>query len=112
MKIDLLGQLILILAILLLAFLATGLAWTNTMLVVLGLWQLASAAHLIYVYRHIKRVNSFKSAIVIAVSLPIWIHMVGVLAYVPVAGVLLWHFWQTVSDTIKVYNRPRSFWDL
>ena len=112
MKIDLLGQAILIVAILLLAFFASGYAWTNTMLIILGLWQLASAAHLIYVYRHIKRANSFKTAIVLAVSLPVWIQLVGVLAYIPVAGVLLWHFWQTVSDTIKVYNRPRSFWDL
>jgi hypothetical protein len=112
MKIDLLGQVILIVAILLLAFFVSGHTWTNAMLILLGLWQLASAAHLIYVYRHIKRVSSFKTAIVLAVSLPVWIQLVGAFAYVPVAGVLLWHFGQAVSDTIKVYNRPRSFWDL
>ena len=112
MKIDLLAQAILLIAIVLLAFFASGKAWTNTMLVVLSLWQIASAIHLLYVYQHIKRLNYIKTAIVLAVSLPIWIKLVGSLAYLPVTGVVLWYFWQTISDTIKVYNRPRSFWDL
>ncbi len=112
MKIDLLGQAILLTSIVLLAFFVSGKAWTNTMLVVLGVWQIASAIHLLYVYRHIKRLNYLKTTIVLAVSLPIWIELVGILAYLPVAGVVLWYFWQTISDTIKVYNRPRSFWDL
>jgi O-antigen/teichoic acid export membrane protein len=112
MKIDLLGQAILIVAILLLAFFASGMASTNAMLVVLGVWQLASAFHLLYVYRHIKRLNFVKTALVLTVSLPVWIHLVGNLAYLPVAGVVVWYFIQTISDTIRVYNRPRSFWDL
>jgi len=112
MKIDLLGQAVLIVAILLLAFFASGIRSTNTMLVVLGIWQVASAFHLFYVYRHIKRLNYVKTAIVLAVSLPVWNHLVGNLAYLPVAGVVIWYFTQTISDTIKVYNRPRSFWDL
>lgn len=112
MKIDLLGQAILIVAILLLAFFASGKAWTNAMLIVLGIWQMASAFHLLYLYQHIKRINYVKTAMVLAVSLPVWIHLVGMFAYLPVAGVFVWYFIQTVSDTIKVYNRPRSFWDL
>lgn len=112
MKIDLLGQAILIVAIVLLACFASGLASTNTMLIVLGIWQMASALHLLYVYSHIKRLNYVKTAIVLAVSLPIWMRFVGDLAYLPVAGVVIWYFVQTISDTIKVYNRPRSFWDL
>ena len=112
MKIDLLGQAVLIVAIVLLACFASGVASTNTMLAVLGIWQLASAFHLFYVYSHIKRLNYVKTAIVLATSLPIWMHLVGNLAYLPVAGVVIWYFVQTISDTIKVYNRPRSFWDL
>jgi hypothetical protein len=112
MKIDLLGQGILIVAILLLAFFAGGYAWTNVMLVILGLWQLASAFHLLYVYHHIRRLNYVKTAAVLAVSLPVWIHLVGNFAYFPVVGVVVWYFVQTISDTIRVYNRPRSFWDL
>jgi hypothetical protein len=112
MKIDLLGQAVLIVAIVLLACFATGLASTNAMLIVLGIWQMASALHLLYVYSHIKRLNYVKTAVVLAVSLPIWMRFVGDLAYLPVAGVVIWYFVQTISDTIKVYNRPRSFWDL
>ncbi len=112
MKIDLLGQALLIVAIVMLACFASGVATTNVMLVVLGIWQLASAFHLFYVYRHIKRMNYVKTSIVLAVSLPIWMHFVGDFAYLPVAGVVIWYFIQTISDTIKVYNRPRSFWDL
>lgn len=112
MKIDLLGQAVLMLAIILLAFFASGLKWTNVMLIILGIWQLSSAAHLLYVYRHIKRLNYFRTAIILAVSLPIWIQIIGIMAYLPVAGVLLWYFIQTVQDTIIVYNRPRSFWEL
>jgi len=112
MKIDLLGQAVLIVAIVLLACFASGMGGTYTFLVLLGVWQLASALHLFFVYSHIKRLNYVKTAIVLAASLPIWMHLVGVLAYLPVAGVVIWYFLQTISDTIKVYNRPRSFWDL
>jgi hypothetical protein len=112
MKIDLLGQAVLIVAIALLAFFASGKAWTNVMLVVLGVWQLASAFHLLYVYQHIKRLNFVKTVIVLTVSLPVWMHFVGGFAYLPVTGVVVWYFVQTVRDTIAVYNRPRSFWDL
>ena len=112
MKIDVLGQAVLIMAIVLLACFASGLGSTNAMLVVLGIWQLASAFHLFYIYSHIKRLNYVKTAIVLAVSLPIWVYLVGNMAYLPVAGVVIWYFFQTISDTIKVYNRPRSFWDL
>ncbi len=112
MKMDLLGQAVLIVAIILLGFFASGKAWTNTMLAILGLWQMASAIHLWQVYRHIKRMNFLKTAVVLAVSLPVWIHLVGALAYFPVAGVFIWYFVQTIQDTITVYRRPRSFWDL
>jgi hypothetical protein len=112
MKIDLLGQAVMIVAILLFAFFAAGLATTNAILIVLGVWQLASAFHLFYVYSHIKRLNYVKTSLVLAVSLPVWIYLVGNLAYLPIAGVVIWYFFQTISDTIKVYNRPRSFWDL
>lgn len=112
MKVDLLGQAVLIVAVILLVFFACGVAWTNTMLAVLGIWQIASAIHLVQLYRHIKRMNFLKTTVVLIVSLPVWIHLVGALAYFPVAGVFIWYFIQTISDTIKVYNRPRSFWDL
>ena len=112
MKVDLLGQAVLIFALVLLAFFASGLKWPIIMLVVLAIWQLASAIHLLYAYQHIKRLNYLRTALVLLVSLPVWFHIVGVLAYFPVAGLLLWYFIQTIMDTIIVYRRPRSFWDL
>ena len=102
MKIDLLAQSVLILAVLLLlCFVA-----------VLALWQFISAVHLFYVYKHIRRLNYLRTALVLCVSLPIWTHLIGTLAYLPVAGVVVWYFLQTIHDTRAVYRRPRSFWDL
>lgn len=112
MKVDLLGQSILIVALVLLAFLAGGWRWTNAMLVILGLWQFGSAVHLFFAYRHVRRLNYLRTALVLAVSLPVWIFLIGRLAYLPVAGLIVWYFWQTLRDTIVVLKRPRSFWDL
>lgn len=112
MKIDLLGQGILILAVLLLAFFASGMSWTHAMLALLGAWQLVSAFHLFYAYRHVRRLPYLRTALVVGGSLPVWIFLIGELAYLPVAGLILWYFVQTIRDTITVFNRPRSFWDL
>ena len=112
MKIDVLGQGVLIGAILLLVTFASGLQWTNFLLIVLGIWQLVSAIHLYYSYKYIKKLNFLRTALVLGLSLPIWLHLIDWLAYLPVAGLLIWYFIQTIRDTIRVYNRPRSFWDL
>jgi len=112
MKLDVLGQSILIGAFILLWFFNRQLIWTNTMLILLGIWQLASAVHLFFTYKYIQRVNFLKTALVLGISLPVWINFVGNLAYVPVGGVLLWYFFWSVRDMFLVYNRPRSFWDL
>ena len=112
MKVDLLGQAVLMLAILLLAFLASGLRWTNFGLIILGLWQLGSAIHLFYAYKHIKRLNYLRTFLVILISLPLWFELIGAFAYLPVIGIVLWYFLQTVNDTIIVYRRPRKFWEL
>ncbi len=112
MKVDLLGQAVLLVAILLLVFFATGKTLTHTMMVILGLWQLASAVHLLLIYSYLKRLNFVKAFLVLVVSLPLWMMFVGYLAYVPVFGVLIWYFTITITDTIKVYKRPRSFWEL
>ncbi|HMO39282.1 MAG TPA: hypothetical protein PKC76_09080 [Saprospiraceae bacterium] len=112
MKIDLLGQSVLVLAVVLLLCLAEGVSWSGGILIALAIWQFISAVHLFYVYKHIRRVHYLRTALILAVSLPIWIELIGVLAYLPVAGVVLWYFIQTVRDTLTVYRRPRSFWDL
>ncbi len=112
MKIDLLGQVILVAATILIAILESGLIWTNLLLLFLALWQVVSAIHLLQVYRHIKKVSFLKTMLVLVFSLPIWIKLVGVYAYLPVGGVLFWYFFQTARETKIVYRRPRSFWDL
>ncbi|MFN7117929.1 MAG: hypothetical protein ACK4TA_14100 [Saprospiraceae bacterium] len=112
MKIDLLAQSVLILAVILLLLFVNGIRWSGAVLVILAIWQFISALHLFYIYKHIRRLNYLRTALVLAVSLPIWIHLIGILAYLPVLGVAIWYFIQTIRDTVVVYRRPRSFWDL
>lgn len=112
MKIDLLTQSVLLLALLLMLCFAKGVSWTGFMLVMLAIWQFISAVHLFYTYKYIRKLNYLRTALVLAISLPIWVHLIGNLAYLPVFGVVIWYFSQTIRDTIKVYRRPRSFWDV
>jgi multisubunit Na+/H+ antiporter MnhG subunit len=113
MKIDTLGQAILIVAVVLIAcFYQNTLVPTKWLLSILTVWQLASAIHLLLVYQHIKRLNYIKTAIVLLVSLPIWKMMVGNWAYLALVGVVLWYFFLTIKDTRAVINHPKSFWDL
>ncbi len=111
-KIDLTGQIILIVGIILLAIFKSGIAWTNSILIVLAIWQILSALHLFYAYKYVKKLNFLKTMLVLILSLPVWIYLIGYFAYVPVGGILLWYFLQTANDMISVNNRPRSFWDL
>ena len=112
MKLDVLGQSLLVGALLLLFFLQSGSGWTTAMLTLLIIWQIASALHLYLTYRYIERINFVKTFIVLLVSLPIWLHLIGSVAYLAVVGVALWSFFWSIRDMIKVNNRPRSFWDL
>ncbi len=112
MKIDLLAQSVLILTIILLLCLVQGLHWSGSILIMLAIWQFISAVHLFYVYKHIRRLNYLRTAIILAISLPLWVHFIGMLAYLPVAGVVLWYFIQTIRDAMIVFRRPRSFWDV
>jgi len=112
MKIDVLGQAIIISACILVFFFRSGMAWTNAMLLLLAAWQFASAVHLYYSYQYILKINYLRTALVIGISIPIWAHLLGKWAYLPVAGVVVWYFIQTLRDTIIVARRPKSFWDI
>ena len=112
MKIDVLGQSLLVGALLLLLFFQSGSAWTTVTLALLIIWQIASAAHLFFTYRYIERINFVKTFIVLLVSLPVWLHLIGSIAYFAVVGIALWSFFWSIRDMRKVYARPRSFWDL
>jgi len=112
MKIDVLGQAILMVGALLIAFWASGQKWTLAMLILLGIWQVSSAIHLFLVYRYVKRINYLKAVGVLLLSLPIWWYFIGAFSAIPVVGFALWYFFLSVRDLIKVRNLPRSFWDL
>ena len=111
-KIDLAGQIILIVGIFLLVIFESGVIWTNSFLTILAIWQILSALHLLYAYKYVKKLNFLKTMLVLILSLPVWIHVVGYFAYIPVGGILFWYFLQTANDMVSVNNRPRSFWDL
>ncbi len=112
MKVDLLGQSVLVVAVVLLLCLAEGIHWSGWIFTMLAIWQFLSAVHLFYVYKHIRRVHYLRTALILAVSLPLWLRFVGNFAFLPVVGVVVWYFIQTILDTMVVYRRPRSFWDL
>lgn len=112
MKIDTLAQAVLILAVILLSVIYGGVAWTKTLLILLAVWQFISALHLFYAYRHVSKLSYVRTALVVGLSLPVWVYLIGWSAYLPVAGLVVWYFLQTIRDTIAVYRRPRSFWDI
>lgn len=112
MRIDLIGQIVLILAILIQLMFLSGLAWPKAFLGLLIFWQFLSATHLLISYQYVKKLNYLKVGLVLIISLPIWIKLIGLWAYLPVLGIVLWYFIQTWKDTIVVMRRPRSFWDL
>lgn len=109
MKIDLVGQAILGLLFILAAALLAGDARIGLLLLLI--WQLGSAAYVWLQYRYQQR------------SLVFWILLFAtlVLAVPPFLPVLpwwllvipaIWYLILTIRDTIRVYRRPRSFWDL
>ena len=112
MKFDLVGQIVLIIAIILQVLWISNLIWPKLVLFILIGWQLLSATHLLLAYKYVRKLNYLRVGIVLLVSLPIWISLIGLWAYLPLMGLGIWYFWQTVRDTIAVINRPRSFWDL
>jgi len=112
MKIDVLGQSVLIVAILLLFFFASGLKWTYLTMSILFIWQIASAIHLFYSYKYVRKLNFIRTALILLISLPIWFKVVNFFSFIAVGGLVVWYFWATVRDMIYVYKRPRSFWDI
>jgi hypothetical protein len=112
MKIDILGQSLMLTAVVILAIIQSHTNITNTMLIVLAIWQMASALHLYFSYHYVLKINFIKTVLVMSISTPVWIHLLGAYAYLPVGGLLMWYFIQTIKDTALVLRRPKSFWDL
>ncbi len=112
MKMDMLGQMVLILAAIIFIVPDLGIKMGNITLIVLGFWQLASATHLYLSYKYLQKKNFIKITLVVVLSMPIWMQWVGGWAYLPVCGLFLWYFYQTVRDWIWIKNRPLPFWQL
>ena len=110
LKLDVIAQALLILLALLL--ISTSDRWSPILLLILIGWQIASALHLLYVYQYVKKINFLWTALVLGVSFPVWHNLVDMWACLPVAGLAIWYFVQSLRDWIKVHQRPRSFWDL
>jgi chromate transport protein ChrA len=108
---DILGQGVLLIA---LAFLLLPQPGKGGMLVsiLLGLWQLASALHLLYAYRYAQKKHFLRAGLVVVVAALLWSKWVGGWAYLPVVGLFLWYFGQTLYDGLRVARRPKSFWNL
>jgi uncharacterized membrane protein YobD (UPF0266 family) len=112
MKIDITGQIILLLSVLLLLLFASANAWVVVTLIVLALWQTSSAIELSLNY-------SYRQRYPFVYILPVIIVLTSIFASTPLYWLLgiiglglLSYFVATVRDTIIVYRRHRSFWDL
>lgn len=109
MKIDLLGQSILGLLLILAITLLSGNAQLGLLLLLL--WQLGSAAYVWLQYRYQQRSIIFwillSATLVLTIPplftlIPFWVLVIPA----------VWYLSLTIRDTIRVYRRPRSFWDL
>ena len=111
MKVDLTGQVILlVLCVLFLIFSRNTWAGASWGIGFLLFWQSASAAYYWRTYRYREREPAFWILAIIFLLIflielsPISFLLLGL----PVLGYIL----LTLRDTLRVYRRPRSFWDL
>ncbi len=111
MKIDLLAQIILIAATVLLSILERWFA-AGFPLVVLLIWQAFSALQLFFAYRHRRRRYYLFLIATAAALLPLWTALPYLWGYFPFALTATWYLFETAYDFLVVYRRPRSFWDL
>jgi hypothetical protein len=111
MKVDLSGQLVLlVLGVLLLVFSHSPFESANWGLGLVLAWQAASAAFFWRNYQYRQRGPIFWMLLVIFVLI-FFIDLSlfsAILLCLPVLAYLL----ITLRDTLRVYRRPRSFWDL
>ena len=112
MKIDMTGQIILLLSVLLLLFFTNANTWIITTLIVLALWQTSSAIELSFNYGYRQRYPYIYILPIIIVLTSIFANTTLLWLLIIIGVGLLSYFITTVRDTIIVYRRHRSFWDL
>ncbi len=112
MKFDLFGQVVLLSGWLGAAWMNLGGKWSIYLTILMGLWQFVSACHLYLSYKYARKGRFITSFLIVTLSTPLWVYLVGIWAFVPVIGLLCWYFYSTFRDTRIVMRRPVSFWNL
>ncbi len=112
MKIDLIGQGILLLLTILLVLLNQGklgkVNWGIGLLLLC--WQIGSAAYYWYQYKYRERRPVFW---ILLLLLSLILFMGHSLISIGLAALaVVSYLYLTLRDTLRVYRRPRSFWDL
>lgn len=112
MKKDLIGQAIILAGAGLVCSLTTSQGWLITLITVLALWQLGSAAELFLQHQYKQRFVFVWLLPILLLSLPVMIYWLKSWMVLLVGVSLMVYFLITARDTLIVYRRPRSFWDL
>ena len=111
MKTDLSGQVILLILCLLLSlFGESALDSVNLGLVFLLVWQVISAAFYWHIYRYRERRPVFWLLLLTLIA--VFIIDLSPITFLLVSLPVVLYLGLTLRDTLRVYRRPRSFWDL
>lgn len=111
MKTDLSGQAVLvILCLILLLFGESAFDAVNWGLVFLLAWQVISAAYYWRQYRYRERKPVFW--LLLATLIAVFIVKLSLISFLIVSLPVVLYLLLTLRDTLRVYRRPRSFWDL
>lgn len=111
MKTDLSGQaVLLVLCLLLLLFSESAYYAVNWGLVFLLVWQVISAAYYWRQYRYQERKPVFW--LLLATLVAVVIIKLSLISFLLVSLPVILYLLLTLRDTVRVYRRPRSFWDL
>jgi hypothetical protein len=112
MKTDLVGQSILLAAVIVLLLAGAYSPWAIVVFGILALWQVGSALHLAIGYEYRERFFFLKLFVLLLMALPLKIWLLGAWALAVLGVLASAYFWATFRDTIIVLERPRSFWDI
>jgi hypothetical protein len=112
MRIDLLGQIILMSTLILLLFLSVPAVWVLVLFSLLALWQAGSALELAVQYEYVARVPFVWLLPLVLVLLLALQPYLGVWVLIGAGAILMSYFILTARDWRVVSRRPRSFWDI
>ncbi len=112
MKTDLAGQAVLLAGAATVGLSGLSWAWLAIQLALLSIWQLGSALQLALEHEYQQRQPYIWGLAALMLVIPLGLWLLGPWVLVPAGALALAYFWLTLRDTLKVLQRPRSFWDL